>query len=94
VLTVNVTAQHIAAGRRQQCEACPVALALAPHFPGHSAWVVLLSTYTLRLYAEGDGDCIAEAPLPDEVGDRIYRFDHQGVMEPFTFEMEAPRGYP
>lgn len=81
--TINVTRKHINDGIRGDCNRCAVALAVLD-LPGVCV-------------AEVDGDIIRAHPergamvaagTPDEVVEFIERFDCDGIVDPFTFEVE------
>lgn len=84
-VTVSVTAEHIAEGEREQCETCPVALAVKDAFPG--ALLVSVNGWTIRICFR-DRDVLVR--LADEAGDWIAAFDNCCPVSPFTFEIEIP----
>jgi hypothetical protein len=78
---VSVTAEHIAAGKREDCENCPIAIAFAEVFPG----VPYVDEFTCMITAD-DGTEV-EFDLPDEALAFIAAFDDGGAecVAPFTF---------
>lgn len=83
-VAVRVTAEHIAAGKREKCTDCPVALALAEQIPGGVTWWV----YGPEMYG-GPDERLFE--VPDSVCDFVGQFDETGQGVPFTFELEVPK---
>ncbi len=79
-MVINVTAEHIAKGKRGKCEECPIALALNDATKAN--WEVN-GTHVYSLWANNQ----VTRRLPLEVANRIARFDEQGEMDPFTFEL-------
>lgn len=77
-MTINVTAEDIAVGERNNCGWCPVALAVR-RATGEQAWV-----HPDALIVRG-----RRCPMPSEVWARVLKYDVQGVMEPFSFELEV-----
>jgi len=84
---VSVTADHIAMGDRENCETCPVALAIAETFAD------------LTYVSVDPGGLIAATGLPGreifvdlprEVQEFIWDFDDGDPVEPFTFELDYP----
>ena len=73
---VEVTEYHIKHGKRGDCWACPVALAL------ELALQHKVSVY-LCFFQVGD----RTYDLPNEVSQAMFIFDKVGRMEPFTFEV-------
>jgi hypothetical protein len=78
---VTVTAEHIAAGKREDCENCPIALAVAEVFAG-SPYV---DEFTVMITAPDGSE--TEFDLPDEALRFIEAFDDGGAgdVAPFTF---------
>jgi len=81
-VTVTVTAEHIAAGRREDCERCPIALAVAEVFPGGP----YVDEFACIITA-GDGS-ETEFDLPDEAREFVEAFDNGQPTAPFTFTAE------
>ena len=89
-LLVNVSEQDIANGVKSDCAACPIGLALARDYPGHT-WNVR-SRDVLR----GDLNGLTIFTLPVDARLFISDFDctmhdceaHHDHVQPFTFEME------
>lgn len=88
MLKIDVTAEDIAKGIQNDCEACPIALALSRAVPGAD-------------FIEVDGDANYElddvtyyARFPESAKNFVTRFDAGETVEPFTFEAEfAPMVY-
>ena len=83
---VSVTAEHIAAGDRDACESCPVALAIAQTFPDLT--YVSVGQDDIAVKAAG-GDKIS-LRTPSSVREFIWDFDDLADVEPFTFELDYP----
>jgi len=79
---ITVTAEHIAAGKREDCEHCPIALAVAEVFPG-SPYVDEFAC----IITAGDGS-ETEFDLPDEARAFVEAFDNGQPAAPFTFTAE------
>jgi len=88
ILTVHVTADHIAQGKPNQCRYCPVALALLEVFPRTDVqvaptvfWVAPPAELTEMFRIE----------MPDEVTVLIRRIDAaKSSVQPFDFEITVP----
>ena len=80
---VTVTAEHIAAGKREDCERCPIALAFAEIFPG-SPYVDELAV----IVTDEDGG-ETEFYLPAEAQEFIESFDNGLTVAPFTFSVRS-----
>jgi hypothetical protein len=78
-IIVSVTAGHIAAGKREDCENCPIALAFAEVFPG-SPYIDEFSC----MITDDDGAEV-EFDLPDEALEFIAAFDDGLPVAPFSF---------
>jgi hypothetical protein len=76
---VSVTTEHIAAGKREDCERCPIAPAFAEVFPG-SPYIDEFSC----MITDDDGT-ETEFDLPDEALEFIRAFDDGEDVAPFTF---------
>ena len=76
---VSVTAEHITAGKREDCERCPIALAFAEIFPG----AVYVDDFACMITAD-DGTEV-EFDLPDEALEFIGAFDDGLPVAPFSF---------
>lgn len=78
--TVNVTAEHIANGRRGDCRSCPVALALRDAgVQGASVGLYFLMW-----------DNKQAVPHPLAVAAFIDRFDRRQPVAPFSFTLPEP----
>lgn len=83
-MRIHVRPHHIAAGKREDCEACPIALALT-EATGRQGWEVgdsqawLWAPMVLRHY-----------PLPDVATRFVHDFDAGRPVRPFSFEVEGP----
>ena len=86
---ISVTAEHIAVGDREDCETCPVALAIAQAIPD----LTYVSVGPEGLIAKS---CRSEreifVDLPREVQEFIWDFDDGGTPGPFTFELNYQGG--
>ena len=79
-ICVEVTQDHIIHGRRSDCTACPVALALEDVVPG--PWYVnALWLYNTRKW---------EIKTPKNVEEFMLAFDSGQPVQPFSFEIDAP----
>lgn len=77
-MKISVTADHIARGTRTACQHCPVALAYT-EATGHACMVYqfhIRDLATQKIYSYGMA-----------LWGRIARFDEDGGMEPFSFEI-------
>ena len=89
---ITVTAQHIAAGVREDCENCPIALAILEAFPGVGYVAVGPGTCTI---APADGPTGAtDVDLPESALNFIWDFDDGGHPKPFTFTLDYPAATP
>jgi len=79
---IHVTDKDIARGKRQDIEACPVALVIRRtlHRP------CLVSGLSVHMGRKGNGQ---QFKTTWWVARRIYRFDDTGVMKPFQFNLTA-----
>ncbi len=78
MITIQVTANHIARGELNHCMKCPVALAMTEAL-GFQVWV------SSKFVEWADHD---EIQLPGFVQDQIANFDARRGMEPFSFEVQ------
>ena len=76
-MIINVTAEHIYHGKRENCYDCPVAKALESAFPGKG---VAVGFKTCRV-----GEVLYD--LPEAVTQAIRGFDSGKGMLPFTWEL-------
>ena len=81
-ITVTVTTDHIAAGKREDCENCPIALAVAEIFPG----TPYVDEFTCIITAIDGSE--TEFDLPDEAREFIEGFDNGENVAPFAFDAE------
>lgn len=86
-ITVDVTQPLIDAGKKGNCNDCPIALAIKPHFPEHNVFVdggsvAITSKFGDKKYAT----------LPVEAVDFLNNFDEPlddtTPSLPFSFELE------
>ena len=84
--TISVTREHIANGVREDCEHCPIALAILETFPDVNYAAVGPDACTIGTPDGSD----TELNLPGEALDFIWGFDDDGAGEPFTFELDYP----
>jgi hypothetical protein len=87
-IEVTVTAKDIAAGKRNVCGSCPVALAMGRVFPGATVEAGWHSLRTHRV-----GDMWRYANTPAKVMQWMMDFDQKGpeFVKPITFTMDEPR---
>lgn len=85
---VNVTAEHIAEGIRQDCERCPVALAIAAALPD-LRYISVLSRAIIVLPRGRD---FINIDTPRAVRKFVRDFDagYGDPVEPFSFDLEYP----
>jgi hypothetical protein len=89
--TINVTAEHIAAGERENCERCPVALAIRDAFP-HLVYIeVAPEGISISLRGADIWGLKAHVDVAREVQEFIRAFDSGEPVEPFTFELDYPK---
>ena len=87
---ITVTMQHIAAGVRDNCEQCPVALAIMKAFP--DACCVAVGPDTCTIETPGGGK--ADVELPESALRFIWDFDDGAAVQPFTFTVDYPAATP
>lgn len=94
---ISVSAEDIARGEREECETCPIALAIRRVVPGtnvevHYAWVGFGDRYTWRTTPEnGDRMLVPQrVPLPWKAREFVDRFDAGEPVEPFEFHLDVP----
>jgi len=85
--TIPVTAAHLAAGVKNKCDCCPVALAFLAAFP--SAGRVSVNYYLIVAWF---GGIRVEIGLPAGARERIHAIDGGQQVAPFEFEIEIPEG--
>ena len=83
--TITVTAEHIARGEREDCEGCPVALAIQEAFPDLSYSIVGPEEITM-----GPLEAEISLPTPREAVFFILAFDNGEPVRPFAFELDYP----
>jgi len=81
--TFNVTQEHIDRGVQDECDRCPVALAIAEQTPFPFGFVEAYGDYIMW-------SCVIDqyARAPFEVNRFITRFDDGLPVAPFSFELE------
>jgi len=84
---VRVTADHIARGKRSDCEACPIALALAEADPRHRIWDVGEVWDGVFHAVLMTGEAL---PLPPVAKAFVSDFDSKRPVRPFTFYVVMP----
>lgn len=94
-IRVEVTAEDIAKGVPQECNSCPVAIAVGRACP--AAVKVGVDGATIDIYAAWDVESDAKseyvvARTPREVNEFIKRFDNGDPVGPFSFDLEVIRG--
>lgn len=82
-MKIKVTQEHIAKGKPQRSEWCPIALAAKDVFPQE---IVVVSPYDLQVIAEQRD---RYWHLPAQVRQFIKDFDGGRPVEPFDFELAA-----
>ena len=85
---VRVTQEDIDAGVRGDCASCPVARAVARIAP--TGWLVDVGLSTVAIFKPGRLLQAMDFHLPDDVVAAITRFDEQGEMSPFEFDLPLP----
>lgn len=83
IKTINVTQKHIDKGLRNNCQACPVALALREQTPYVNCMLDSSSIFW------GDKDA-TYSKVPYNVKTFIHNFDGIFGVEPFSFNIEMP----
>jgi len=78
---ITVTQQHIDEGITQDCQECPVALAIATQFPPGTRVTVAHLSAVIRL-KEKDAYSLR---LPESAIQFIRDFDYERPVSPFTF---------
>lgn len=88
-MNVRVSEPLIRSGTRKSGCACPVALAISTKLP---VWTTVtingnpLEGYEGAVYDGREFRC--RFAIPMDVQQRIKRYDEEGVMEPFEFEVD------
>ncbi len=83
---VQVTAEHIAEGERCHCYKCPVALAVAPLFPGRVAVVTCSDVF---VYDTDNPDTeIRDGSVIGGIVEEYWEHDAEGFIEAFDGEGE------
>jgi hypothetical protein len=91
-LTVHVTPTDIEAGIRQDCTACPVAIATARALSlACDEWAETVEAYEAAIDVFFDSEPLVRAYPPQEVRDFMWRFDNASWVEPFTFGLSFYR---
>lgn len=85
--TIPVTAAHLAAGVKNRCDCCPVALAFLAAFP--AAETCSVNYYLIVAWFSGTR---MEIRLPAGARERIHAIDGGQQVEPFEFGIEMPEG--
>lgn len=81
-VTINVTAEDIAMGKRRKCDECPIALASYRAL----GCPVRVFPYSIAL---NDGSC-RTAMLGDVPSAFIHSFDEAYPVHPFSFDIDVP----
>ena len=84
---VSVTAAHIAMGEPENCEGCPVVLAIRDAFPGLAYVAVGPEEITIQ---PGLQEPEIHLNVSREVQEFIWDFDDGADSAPFTFELDYP----
>lgn len=80
-MKIQVTQEHINAGKQHSSTSCPVALALKDAFPQEK---ISVGYHTVINWPRGR----ATIDIPPEVTESIISFDAIKQMEPFEFEFD------
>lgn len=83
---VRVTQEDIDAGVRDDCNRCPLALAVMRAVPQAKMAVVTYASVKLVM----DATTLVTAKLPDRATLAIVEFDSSGTMSPFEFDLPLP----
>ena len=78
-ITIDVTSDDIAGGKRLACEKCPVALAVSRRVVGTAS--------VSKFYISIDGFLVKQPPT---VKSFIRDFDNQRTVKPFSFDLKLP----
>jgi hypothetical protein len=84
---ISVTAEHIAEGIREDCERCPVALAIADAFPDLTYVRVGPDNIGVQ---RGVGEFQTLLAVPPDAQNFIWDFDDGATPDPFTFDLNYP----
>jgi hypothetical protein len=90
VTLITVTAEHIARGFPEDCERCPIALAIADAFPDLTYVAVGPEAITLQNEPPRDHSPYAEIEVPRRALEFIWDFDDGRSGEPFSFDLDYP----
>jgi hypothetical protein len=87
-MRIEVTAEDIAKGERDSCEACPIALAVRRAFG-----VAHVDVDSVRIIVDNCGDNERTFETPHAAEDFIGRFDYRSTEEdppePFAFDLDV-----
>lgn len=86
---ISVTEKDIAKGRRDDCVACPIALAIKRTLPNVEQINVTASNFSLIGRDKRGTRCYEGGFLPFAVRFFIIRFDNGRTVQPFEFEIEV-----
>ena len=85
--TISVTREHIAKGKRRDCERCPVALAIRDALPD----LIYTRVGPINIALQRDaGEYLTYFAFPPEVLDFVRDYDGRRGSKPFTFELDYP----
>lgn len=88
-MKISVTANHIKNSYRRSSRFCPIARAIASHFPLHtvSAGMEYITLYDQNLWKSGIYKPLRKCSTPDIVKQFISNFDNKLPVEPFEFDL-------
>ena len=88
IVQIEVTQAHIDRGVREECYKCPVSLAIGDRLNESSFAEVFHEEVSIWGNDTGGYDDI---PFPENVSRRIYVYDNEYIMFPFTFTLDIPQ---
>lgn len=89
-LIVEVLSEDIYDGKREDCDSCPIALAMNRAFDDADLDMVARvydRSFTIRRRGTGRGT--AEQKLPPGAAEFVREFDEKIEVEPYTFEVDV-----
>lgn len=84
-MKITVTKKHIDAGIRNDCERCPIALAILESVPDSASPTVDHSEIS---FLKDNRFTLVHSDTPRSAEEFIERFDNGLPVQPFTFEIE------
>lgn len=90
-MIIKITEQDIEAGKRNDCEKCPIALALNRAFENPKGFTISVCEDFVELFAVGDSEGNLYFNLPANAQEFVFDFDNMEENErpePFSFRLD------